>query len=129
MAGDLLLERAPLLAAMAAATRDAAGGAGRMVVVEGGAGLGKTRVVTAGATAAAQTGFRVLSARGSELEREFAFGVARQLFGPAVASRPDLFAGAAAPAEAIVLPRPGERAPCGDFAGLHGLFWLVAHLC
>ena len=52
------------------------------MVVEGAAGIGKTRLVAEARRRAESTGMRTLSARGSELERAFAFGVVRQLFGP-----------------------------------------------
>ena len=64
----------------------AAGGAGRLVTIEGGAGIGKTRLVAEARAAAARAGLTVLTARGGELEQEFAFGVVRQLFEPLLSS-------------------------------------------
>jgi tetratricopeptide (TPR) repeat protein len=63
-----------------------------------------------------------------ELEREFPFGVVRQLFEAAVHD-PDALAGAAAPAQ-VVFASPEEGAPTGDasFAVLHGLYWLALNL-
>ena len=76
-------------------------------------------------------GARVLSARGSDLEREFPFGVVRQLLeglllDPDVAER--AFAGAAAPARAVFerLDALGEGG--SDFAALHGLYWVALNL-
>ena len=82
---------------------------------------------------AGHSGIRVLSARGSELEREFAFGVVRQLFEPALAdleARPVLLAGAAAAAEQVLDPPTNDGGPPVDasFAALHGLYWLTANL-
>src|SRR6266550_6639867 len=54
-------------------------GAGQSLLLEGAAGIGKTRLLGEASALAARRGFLVLSARGSELEREFAFGVVRQL--------------------------------------------------
>jgi hypothetical protein len=84
---------------------------------------------------------RVLRGRGAELEREFAFGVVRQLFEPVLASasvveREDLLKGAAGfAARALGLPgAPSgtleESASRADwsFAVLHGLYWLCANL-
>ena len=50
-----------------------------MLVVQAAAGLGKTSLLPP-RRSARETGMRVLSARGSELESSFPFGVVRQLF-------------------------------------------------
>src|SRR5262245_55055028 len=84
----LLLEREAQVAALAAAAGVGRSGRGRLVVSEGGAGIGKTRLLAAGRARAAAAGMRVLTARGGELEGEFAFGIVRQLFEPLVASAP-----------------------------------------
>src|SRR6059058_1217813 len=86
-----LLEREAELAALDAMLAAARGGDGRLVVVEGSAGIGKTRLL-AEVRALAQAGeFGVLSARGGELEGEFAFGIVRQLFeAPLAAATPEL---------------------------------------
>src|SRR5262249_40906569 len=70
-----LLERESELAAVRSGV-----GRGRLLVVEGGVGLGKTAILDAASAAARRSGRLVLGARGSELERDFAFGVVRQLF-------------------------------------------------
>ena len=78
---------------------------------------------------------RVLTARGSELEREFPFGVVRQLF-EARAGRPAELRERAWPARRPA-PRAraralgderGEAAPTPSFAALHGLYWLALNL-
>ena len=53
-----------------------------LALVDGPAGIGKSRLLAATREAAERAGFRVLAARGSDLERELAFGVVRQLFEP-----------------------------------------------
>ena len=63
-------------------------------MVEGPAGIGKTRLLSEARREAGEAGVRVLSARGGELEQELAFGVVRQLF-EATVSEP-LLEGAAA---------------------------------
>ena len=75
-------------------------------------------------------GLRILRARGGELEREFAFGVVRQLIEPVLVGREDaLFAGAAAAARPVFDLRP-DRDDDADpsFASMHGLYWLFVNL-
>src|ERR671918_71017 len=109
--------------------------------VEGPAGIGKTVLLAAGWDTAERDGFRVLRARGAELEREFAFGVVRQLVEPVVAGasveeRAGLLEGPPRVA-ARLLGLPGLEggavataplAPDPSFAVLHGLYWLCANL-
>src|SRR5262245_8698691 len=66
--GAGLLERDRELASLHALIEDAAGGQGRMALIEGPAGIGKSRLLGE-ARDAADGRLRVLSARGSELER------------------------------------------------------------
>jgi len=80
-----LLERDDELEHVEAALAQARAGRGRIVVVEGPAGIGKTALLAAARTAAADEGMRVLRARANELERDFVFGVVRQLFEPPLA--------------------------------------------
>ncbi|MGD9571304.1 MAG: AAA family ATPase [Thermoleophilia bacterium] len=128
--GPALLERDQEVAALTAAAADAAAGSARLVVVEGPAGIGKSRLLAALRAEAPALGLRVLAARGGELEREFPFGVVRQLWEPDLADpevRARWLAGPAAPAAGAVDPLV-VAAEGGDatFAVLHGLFWLTA---
>ena len=81
---------------------------------------------------AAAGDFRILSARGSELERELPFGIVRQLLEPVVASdveeREALLAGAAALAEPVLVAADPEAGPEPTFSALHGLYWLTINL-
>src|ERR1700761_4147066 len=79
-----LLEREADLARLGDAVAGVRDGGGRLVIIEGAAGSGKSRLLAAVAEQADAAGFRVLRASGSELERDFAFGAVRQLFEPAV---------------------------------------------
>jgi DNA-binding CsgD family transcriptional regulator len=139
--GSPLIERGDELAMVEAALGQACGGSGSFVVIEGPAGMGKTAMLVGSRAAAEAHGMRVLRSRGAQLEREFAFGVVRQLFEPALAGTPaeereELLDGAPRfAAQALGLPgapatatgEPGNR---GDwsFAVLHGLYWLCANL-
>jgi DNA-binding CsgD family transcriptional regulator len=134
---DLLLEREAEMALLDAGLSDARAGSGSVVLVQGPAGIGKSRLLGAAGTRAADSGTRVLRARGGELERDFAFGVARQLFEPALAALGPVERGAAlqgaaalaAPVVELDVDR-GGRADGGDrlFAVMHGLYWLCANL-
>ena len=65
-------------------------GAGSVVVIEAPAGKGKSRLLTIAGDMAREAGMQVLGAHGSELERDFPFGVAIQLFEPRwIAAGPD----------------------------------------
>ena len=135
----VLLERERELASIERALEAARAGAGRLVAIEGPAGMGKTRLVAEARTFAAKRGMAVLSARGGELEHEFSYGVVRQLFEPALASfstseRGALFAGAAALAAPLFDEASLTEAIAGagdvttNFPTLHGLFWLLSNL-
>jgi DNA-binding CsgD family transcriptional regulator len=134
-----LLERDAELASLreaveAAARRDG----GQAIVIEGPAGIGKTALLEAATELAAEHGVRALSARGGEFERDFPFGVARQLFEcPLVSAeereRERLLSGAASHASlALGLDGDAEAAtlqgPDLPFTVVHGIYWLVANL-
>jgi DNA-binding NarL/FixJ family response regulator len=120
-----LLERDREIAALEGLVGDARAGSGRLVLIEGPAGIGKSGLLR---ELRARRELRVLAARASELEREFAFGVVRQLFEADAATRPELaLAGAAAPAGAVFASAPGSEEDT-SFAALHGLFWLTLNL-
>jgi DNA-binding CsgD family transcriptional regulator len=115
---------------------------GRMLLLEGRSGIGKTSLVEAACARADELGHQVVRARGSELESGFAFGVVRQLFerrlaGAGRGEREALLAGPAAAARPLLsgelAGQPGGQPagqPAGDssFAVLHGLYWLVVNL-
>ena len=135
-----LLERRQELARIEAVLGEARAGRGGFLVVEGPAGIGKTALLAAARTAALDGGMRVLRARGAELERDFAFGVARQLFEPALAEavepeRAELLQAGAGSAVALLglagVFAAGDGPTAGvdpSFAILHGLYWLCANL-
>ncbi|MEO3809566.1 AAA family ATPase [Sphaerisporangium sp. B11E5] len=130
-----LLERDDELAALGEVMESARRGTGAMALVTGAAGMGKSRLLERAQVTAAGLGMRVLTARGVTLERDFAFGVVRQLFEPALAGaagppRAELLSGAAAHAGGLFGPDTGPSGPAsGEFAGLNGLYWLALNLC
>ena len=113
----------------ALADRAAAGGPGAMVVVEGAAGIGKTRLLDELRESGPGYGMAVGAARGAERERDFPFGLVRQLLEPALAAadeaeRAKLLSGAAGLAAGVL--GAGEAVDPG--AAMHGLYWLAANL-
>jgi DNA-binding CsgD family transcriptional regulator len=112
-------------------------GHGGVALVHGAAGIGKTRLLQVVSEGAADSGVRVLSARGSDLEQQFAYGVVRQLVGDAVlpsGRRPtdsELLQGDARFASPLF--EPGESSPTlapadRSAAVLHGLYSLICEI-
>lgn len=128
----LLLERDQELADLRALLESARAGRGKVAVVEGPPGIGKSRLLEAVREAA--EGFTVVRARGGELERDFPWGVVRQLFEAPVTladadRRAELLAGAAATAaEPLGLIGSASSPAAPTFAALHGLYWLTVNL-
>ncbi len=127
-----LLERVAELAEVAGALADARAGLGRLVVVEGPPGIGKSSLLAAARAEAREAGMAVLAARGGVLERPLAHGVSRSLFERALAdeaARSRLLAGSAAlAAEAVGAPSAAGAVGDAAFAVLHGLYWLTVNL-
>jgi hypothetical protein len=131
---QLLLERDREVESLRSALAHTVNGGGRLALVEGPAGIGKSRLLAELRNAAQEDDMRVLTARGSELEREFPFGVVRQLFEPPLTdgeARERWLAGAAAPARAIFEAEDSHGnglTSDATFAALHGLYWLTANV-
>jgi DNA-binding CsgD family transcriptional regulator len=131
-----LLERDAELAALYEAVAAARAGEGRLVVIEGSAGIGKSSLLAESRAIASGAGMRVLGARAGEHEAEFAFGVVRQLFEQPLTNasadqRAELLAGAAALVEPLfpaVQPGPSPALADSAFAIQHGLYWLAANI-
>jgi DNA-binding CsgD family transcriptional regulator len=132
----VLLERQLELDLLADLIREASEGRGRTLLFESSAGLGKSALLERGAAQAAEAGLVVLRARGHQLERGFAWGIARSLFearllGLPGAERVRLLDGPAAAAR----PLFGEGDPMAvrltadaGFAITHALYWLALRL-
>jgi DNA-binding CsgD family transcriptional regulator len=139
---ETLVEREDALAAIDEVLDAAAGGDGSIVFIEGRPGLGKTALLGAARERAVRSGLEVASARGAELERDFAFGIVRQLLEGLVTRRTaperrELFAGAAQLAAPLIAPPDRSAAlapvPTGSFGGvagpaMHGLYWMAVNL-
>ena len=67
MRGADLLEREAELRVLETLVAQASGGDGRVGLIEGAPGIGKTSLVSAAARLAAEAGMRCLSARGSPM--------------------------------------------------------------
>jgi DNA-binding NarL/FixJ family response regulator len=130
----VLLEREHELELLREMLRRAEAGSGALAFIEAPAGQGKTALLRALRREAVGAGVRVLSAIGAELERDFAFGVVRQLFEPELhvadgARRARLFRDAAELARPVVIPGGiAEAVVDASHVRLHGLFWLLANL-
>src|SRR5215207_859839 len=108
-----------------------ASGTGGVVLVEGVAGIGKSSLLRALLGAALERpGLRVLTARGTELELELAFGAVRRLFAPVVtmdeAERDRVLSGPASLAAAVLGLRELRPDPLAD--PLYALSWLATNL-
>jgi DNA-binding CsgD family transcriptional regulator len=130
---DELLERGEEMAALTALVAATERAGGRLVAIEGPSGIGKTRLLGEARRLAGERGLRILRARGSELEREFSYGVARQLLEPSVIGasperRAQLLAGAAEMAAPVFESAGADDPDDVSFATLHGLYWLTSNL-
>jgi DNA-binding CsgD family transcriptional regulator len=132
--GDGLYERETELAALSRALAAARSGAGGLVVLEGPAGIGKSRLLVETRRMADTVGLTVLTARGIDLERDASFGVAADLFAATLAKaeaasasgRAGLLSGQAGLAAALFDPVP---LPSADSSALvRGLYWLTVNV-
>src|SRR5947209_7810879 len=137
---DALLEREHEVERVRGALRAVGQQAGGVLVVEGAAGMGKSRLLEVARVRAAEIGLRVLGARATELEQGFPFGVARQLFERVIVEadadeRDRWLAGAAALAADVLTAAPsatsraqGPSAADSGYAWQHGQYWLASNL-
>jgi hypothetical protein len=129
-----LLERDAEVARLEALIEGARAGAGSLLLVHGAAGVGKSRLLEEAAVRAEAAGMTGLTARGGELERDFAWGIVRQLFDRPVAAterrqRESLLRGAARQAAPVLgLQKTEESAATASFLATHGLYWFCVNL-
>ena len=131
----MLLERDGELNSIECLLADAERAKGRVLVLEGPPGIGKTALLREFAERAAARGIEVLRARGSQLDQGFSFGVARQLLEGRIESAPPaerraVLKGAAADATRVLGAVGDDVGLAGDgvMRSLHGLHWLAANL-
>ena len=137
-----LLEREQEIEHVRTALRAVGQRVGVTLVIEGAAGVGKSRLLHEARVRAAGLGFRVLGARATELEQGFPYGVMLQLFERLLVEadggeRERWFAGAASLA-ADLLTGASAATPVGaarnwsegdpGYAWQHGLYWLTSNV-
>ena len=133
---DRLVERDWELAAIEQSLAAARAESGGAVLIEAPAGLGKSRLLTAAGDTARDADLRILTATGSELERDFPFGLAIQLFEPlwltsTAQERESLLAGPAQLASKLLTAADAQHAPELDgqeYQVIHGLFSVLQEL-
>ena len=123
-----LLERAAEVAAITAAIDVAVAGSGSVLLVEGAAGIGKTRLLAHACDRAAAAGMTVLTARAAEYEDGYAWGVVTQLFDSELRSSSGGTREDAATLAARALIQPERPRDEDAYAVLHGQYWLTADI-
>jgi DNA-binding CsgD family transcriptional regulator len=134
-----LQDRAEQLAALGELCDRALSGHGALVLLEGPAGAGRSALLARFAELQQDRPVWTASARAADDERDFPFGLVRQLFEPALRAagpegREKLFEGAAGLARPVLDGvRPADDAGAlasseSLFSSIHGLYWLTANL-
>lgn len=128
-----LVDRESELRRLVRCLDDALAASAGPALIEGAAGIGKSALLAEIRRQATRRGMRVLSARGSLLEKEYGFGALRQIFDPVLARselRETVLAGAAATAATVFDATAGaaSAAPEGMFGVLHGAYWMTVNL-
>ncbi|MDF2270973.1 BTAD domain-containing putative transcriptional regulator [Streptomyces coacervatus] len=124
---DVLVDRALQIAELHDSLRSALDGRPHVVLIEGPAGIGKSRLLGEVSGAAAGQGVLTLTARGSQREKDYGYGAVRQLFERVVGdSEESLLGGAAVAAGAVFGSVRGPQPQ--SFAVLNGLYELTRKL-
>ncbi|MBV8943097.1 MAG: AAA family ATPase [Solirubrobacterales bacterium] len=128
-----LLDRDHQLAAIQATLEQAEGGSGEALLIEGHAGLGKTRLHEAALDGARGMGFRILRAAGTELEHHMAFGIAAQLLAAqldefSAKRRETTLAGLPHRVRTLLGNSPHDQGPVegSDLGLVHSVFTVIA---
>jgi DNA-binding CsgD family transcriptional regulator len=127
-----LFERERELGRILDAVSAANAGAGRLLIVEGDPGAGKSSVLAHAAAEASARGLSALDARGGVFEQATGFGVARQLFEATVAkadgARLERLLGGAAQLAGPLLRGDAAAIPIDPTQARHAIYWLLANL-
>ena len=129
-----MLDRESELEVIRTAIATVSTGSGSALIVEGVAGIGKTRLLAQGCALGEQAGLRILRASCGEFEAAYPWGMVRQVFDCIV--RDDSVGGPrrfVRDAGRLALPALGLGVAAGgrkddEFALLHGLYWLTADM-
>uniref|UniRef100_UPI0015F06084 AAA family ATPase n=1 Tax=Amycolatopsis pittospori TaxID=2749434 RepID=UPI0015F06084 len=127
------LERRRELGRIEAALDSALAGEGRVVVIEGRAGIGKTRLVQETRTLAKERGFGRLQAVGDGLEGAMAWGVVRQMVERSVSrysgeTREKILAGPSGAALRALDGAASDPSEAELARTLHALWWVAVDL-
>jgi DNA-binding CsgD family transcriptional regulator len=131
---DPLLERSSEVERIAEAVASARDGRGELLLLDGMPGIGKSSLLAFAYEQAAREKVRVLTATGTELERDLSFGIAIQLFeaplrAASPADRDSMLAGSARLAMPLLEGSgPATRDAAGALPLFHGLYWLTANI-
>src|SRR4051794_1515944 len=125
---ERLLEREFELGVVHDAVAAAAHDLGRLVVVEGPAGIGKTRLLDEPRERAPEAGLLLLSARSDPSERDAPFGAVRALLASAATTREDLAELFTGPASLCMAILSGAVHTHDEGALLYALDWFVTQL-
>jgi len=129
-----MLDRDSELEVIRTAVTTVSAGSGSALIVEGVAGIGKTRLVAQGCAFGERAGLKILRASCGEFEAAYPWGMVRQVFDRIVcddsAGGPRRFL---RDARRLALPALGLGVAAGgrkddEFALLHGLYWLAADM-
>jgi DNA-binding CsgD family transcriptional regulator len=132
----VLEERKEELATIEEVVAAGAAGDGAVLVIEGPPGIGKSALVSAARETAGAAGLNVRPARCSTFERDFPFGVARQLLEPLLhgaseEERERLLDGPAAFAASVISQVDADAAAGAQvdntMRAFNALYWLTAH--
>lgn len=127
---DRVDELAVLTASLDALAEHANGAS--VVILEGAAGIGKSRLLAASIALGGERGVRIATARARQAEQDFSFGVVLQLLETTIATLPPdqrhaVFSGSAALARPLFEGQSDASLPAPARLR-HGLYWLVVNL-